>query len=213
MKFRLSHQIVLDVGKHALCFHYRNTKLMVSERQLLNLNDYIRHMHNYRRLHAIPLGQSLWLYLKPNPQLADRCQSIRFSPRCWKKYIRHIHHRVLSFMQHASYRAGDQRNARRRCRRSYQSQRCSSTLSSQQALSPSPTYARDQDTTRPQSAVIPVRQTTDSRQPFSFRRAVNGLRNRSYTTQTQASLSPESVEIDQYGGSCSIEASCGPSTD
>ena len=214
MKFRLSHHHVIALRYNRVCFQYHGMTLGLSEHQFLNLDDYIRsYLRGHRHPNAIPLGRTLWLHLRPYPRLSNRYVSIPFSYRIWYKYISRMHDRVVSFMQHASYRAGDQRHARDGRRRARQSTRRSQTVPPEQTLSSPPSYAGDQDAIRPQSTIVSMRQTSDTRQPFQFSRALNELGRFERHTRTGSPLSHVSSDDEEYGSYWSVEAAGGSSSD
>ena len=214
MKIRLSHQHVIALRYNRVCFQYHGMTLTLSEHQFRNLDDYIRsYFRGHRQPTAIPLGRTLWLHLRPYPRLSNQYVSIPFSYRIWYKYINRIHDRVLSFMQHAFYRAGDQRHARDGRRRSHQSTRRSQTVPPEQTLSSPPSYAGDQDTIRPQSTIVSMRQTSDTRQPFQFSRALNELGRLERHTRNESPLSHVSSDDEEYGSYWSVEAACSSSSD
>ena len=202
----LSAGQLVAYSRHRICFSGKRQtdELALRLDQFWNLDDCLRHVSLQRRY--TPLGQGLWLKQLNNGVCFQTSKlNFTFHGRSWRKYKRTVHWQIRSFLRHDRARAGCELHARASSWSSHRFRRRSRLTPSQQTLSRSSSHASGDPVMRSQSSTLCQRLHSNHGQPFSFKSAVDELRNPTLPPSSLSSSSHADIDIEEFSSVCSIE--------
>ena len=151
----------------------------------------------------IPLGGRAWLLEGDTLHIDGQSYEFTFTEPAWLVYIRRVHPRIHSFLHHDG--THHQRDERLGLRRRNRSRRPPSPFQ-RQRLSSWPTTDVSGDYEQwTERTTLSERQTPDSRQPFSFRRTMDGLRDDSSPTTHLSAPTSQDPDFEEFGSVCTLE--------
>ena len=192
--WRLSSQQAVYYSYYRLgfCSKDRRKDLVIRKEQFWNLHDIMRGFHEG----SYPLGRSLWLRItKRSVRIENKHICFEFLGKSWKRYKRNIHWRIHSFLRHG--RQHGHRQVRTRTPPHHTSQnrsRASSPARQQDVLRTFPD-SRGQNTQQSQSSTISKQLDSNPGTTFSFRNAVNELRNAAKAVSSHTNTDPNLEEV------------------
>ena len=201
--WRLSSQQAVYYSYYRLGFCSKNQHkdLVIRMEQFWNLHDIMRGFHQG----SYPLGRGLWLRMtKRGVRMENNQVCFEFHERSWKQYKRSIHWRIHSFLRHGQQHNHHQLHARAASRYSYRHRSRPPFPTRQQTLFRTTTDGGHQNVKRSQSSNISQRLCSDSGTNFSFRSAVNELRNPVSSPKTISSDTNAQNDFEEFSSLCSV---------
>ena len=177
--------------------------LVLRMEQFWNLHDILR---SFTRRGHYPLGRGLWLRISiQGASIENRCVRFLFRGKSWRCYKKRIHWQIHSFLRHERVSTGYQLHARTPSRLPHRSRTPSPTSPPRQISSWPSQNAVGANVMRSQSTTVSERLYPNHGQRFSFKGAVDALRNRAPSTETLSSHSSTHDDIEEFSSCCTIE--------
>ena len=176
---------------------------MLTRFQFENLDDVVRKHGPLSEY--VPLGNGMWLTTQGSYRLYSPYNYITFNKQSWNNYKRKVHYKLKSLFHNERNGEGRQchvRNVTRRSRRfrHYSSHYPKHNPSSRKAADGGDSYDQQEE-----CSSVCMRETSNPRPTFSFRKAMDDLQSNT-STQTNLRQDPTyDFDVEKYGSVCSVE--------